>query len=185
MHKIAGLVSSAYDLTFSWGDGGHSTMIKGEDKNSTKEHLLELASVGTIKQSKVLEIIHEVLSVTEKWYVLTTAIDVSRLQAKNISPILSAICKNCDIRIIVIWFAYSHQGTIGICEQYLRGLTPVVYSRETFLIFCIPSDYSISEGDLHSVLIVILVLLKISLKMCKYRIYPSSLKMRNWLHADE
>src|SRR3989338_6875840 len=51
-------VSPAYDLTFSSGPSGeHSTMVMGEGKNPTKDHLLKLANVGSIKQDKALNII--------------------------------------------------------------------------------------------------------------------------------
>jgi serine/threonine-protein kinase HipA len=56
------IVSPAYDLTFSSGPAGeHSTMIMGEGKKPTKEHLLKLATSCDIKRDKTLEIIHDVL----------------------------------------------------------------------------------------------------------------------------
>jgi serine/threonine-protein kinase HipA len=56
-------VSPAYDLTFSSGPAGeHSTMIMGEGKNPTKNHLLKLAGTVGIKQDKALEVIDQVLA---------------------------------------------------------------------------------------------------------------------------
>jgi serine/threonine-protein kinase HipA len=91
-------VSPAYDLTFSSGPGGeHSTMIMGEGKNPTKGHLLKLAGVGNIKKDKALEIIHQVLAATGKWYEFASETGVSKLQTKNIGEALSLIRKNFGI----------------------------------------------------------------------------------------
>jgi serine/threonine-protein kinase HipA len=91
-------VSPAYDLTFSSGPTGeHSTMIMGEGKRPTKEHLLRLAGICNIKQNKALEIIHQVLSVTEKWDAFATETGVSKLQTKNIGESLRTIRKNSGI----------------------------------------------------------------------------------------
>jgi len=78
-------VSPAYDLTFSSGLAGeHSTLIMGEGKNPTKNHLLKLASLGNIRQEKALEIIEQVLEVTHKWRDFAAKADVSKSQSKNI-----------------------------------------------------------------------------------------------------
>lgn len=91
-------VSPAYDLTFSSGPSGeHATMVMGEGKNPTKEHLLKLASVCDIKRDKALEIIHQVLSATEKWQEFAIKVGVSKVQTKNIGKSLSVIRKNCSI----------------------------------------------------------------------------------------
>ena len=88
-------VSPAYDLTFSSGPvGEHSTMIMGEGKNPTKKHLLKLASVCNIKQDRALEIIDQVLAVTEKWNIFGENACASKVQTKNIGEVLSAIRKN-------------------------------------------------------------------------------------------
>ena len=61
-------VSPAYDLTFSAGlFGEHCTMVMGEGKNPGLKHLLGLASIGDIKESKAMEIIEEVVSAVSKW----------------------------------------------------------------------------------------------------------------------
>jgi serine/threonine-protein kinase HipA len=87
-------VSPAYDLTFSSGPAGeHSTMIMGEGKNPTKEHLLKLAGICNIKQDKALDIIYQVLSAIQKWDVFAGEAGVSKVQTKNIREALSTICK--------------------------------------------------------------------------------------------
>jgi len=74
-------VSPAYDLTFSSGPAGeHSTMIMGEGKKTTKEHLLKLASTCNVKKDKALEIIYQVLAATEKWQEFAKENNVSKLQ---------------------------------------------------------------------------------------------------------
>ena len=91
-------VSPAYDLTFSSGPAGeHSTMIMGEGKNPTKKQLLKLAGTVGIKQDKALEIVHQVLAVTEKWDALAGEVGVSRVQTKNIGEALRTIRKNSGI----------------------------------------------------------------------------------------
>lgn len=88
-------LSPAYDLTFSSGPAGeHSTTIMGEGKYPTKNHLLKLASTCNIKQSKALEIIHQVLEATEKWTVFADEAGVSKLQTNNIKKSLKDIYKN-------------------------------------------------------------------------------------------
>ena len=91
-------VSPVYDLTFSSGPAGeHSTMIMGEGKNPTKNHLLKLAGTVGIKQDKALEIIDQVLSATRKWDAFAGAVGVSTIQTKNIGEALRMICKNSGI----------------------------------------------------------------------------------------
>ena len=91
-------VSPAYDLTFSSGPlGEHSTMIMGEGKNPTKNHLLKLAGIVGIKQDKALEIVHQILAVTQKWDVFAGKVGVSAMQTKNIGEALRMIRKNSGI----------------------------------------------------------------------------------------
>lgn len=88
-------VSPAYDLTFSSGPAGeHSTMMMGEGKNPTKEHLLKLAGVGNIKKEKALEIIGQVSKAVQKWKIFAESAGVSKLQTKNIWEALDRITKN-------------------------------------------------------------------------------------------
>lgn len=91
-------VSPAYDLTFSSGPAGeHSTMMIGEGRNPTKEHLLKLASIGNIKQDKALEIINQVINATKKWDAFAREVGVSEVQIKNIGEALSRVYKNFGI----------------------------------------------------------------------------------------
>lgn len=90
-------VSPAYDLTFSSGPSGeHSTMIMGEGKNPTKNHLLKLASTVGIKQDKALEIIDQVLAAIQKWDAFAGEVGVSTIQTKNIGEALRTIRKKAD-----------------------------------------------------------------------------------------
>lgn len=91
-------ISPAYDLTFSSGPSGeHSTMIIGEGKNPTKDHLLKLAAIGNIKKDEALEIINQVLYSTQKWDAFASGAGVSKLQTKNIEEALTMIHKNSGI----------------------------------------------------------------------------------------
>ncbi len=88
-------ISPAYDLTFSSGFAGeHSTMILGEGKNPTKEHLLKLAEVGNIKKEKALAIISQILEAVAKWKTFAANTGVSKLQTKNIENALDRVMKN-------------------------------------------------------------------------------------------
>lgn len=56
----------AYDLTFSSSSHGqHSTTIKGEGKNPTQKHLLELAALFDLKNAK--QILEEVKDAVNNW----------------------------------------------------------------------------------------------------------------------
>lgn len=66
-------------------------MIMGEGKNPTQKHLLTLATTCNIKQEKALEIIHQVLSATQKWKHFAAEARVSAMQIKNIAENLDAI----------------------------------------------------------------------------------------------
>ncbi|MDP1880279.1 MAG: type II toxin-antitoxin system HipA family toxin, partial [Parachlamydiaceae bacterium] len=91
-------VSPAYDLTFSSGLAGeHTTMIMGEGKNPTKNHLLKLASIGNIKKENALKIIEQVSEATHKWYDFAENAGVSKLQNKNIGEALDRIDKSLTI----------------------------------------------------------------------------------------
>ncbi|HQY22779.1 MAG TPA: hypothetical protein PLV31_06870 [Gammaproteobacteria bacterium] len=85
-------VSPAYDLTFSFGPNGeHSTMIMGEGKNPTLNHLLRLAAIGEIKKPKALEIIEHVHSATNKWKDCAESTGVSKPQIKRIGETLASV----------------------------------------------------------------------------------------------
>lgn len=67
----------------------------GEGKNPTKEHLLQLASIGNIKTEKALEMIEQVFTATAKWLEFANNAGVSKLQTKNIGTVLRMLSKNC------------------------------------------------------------------------------------------
>ena len=66
----------------------------GEGKNPTKNHLLKLADIVGINQSKALEIIQQVLAAIEKWGYFANESGVSQSQNHNISKTLNSICKD-------------------------------------------------------------------------------------------
>lgn len=85
-------VSPAYDLTFSSGPTGeHATMIMGEGRKPTKEHLLRLAQIGNIKKEKAVSIIERTVEATKKWPDFASKAGVSQLQTKNIGGTLKRL----------------------------------------------------------------------------------------------
>ncbi len=79
-------VSPAYDLTFSSGlQGEHSTMVMGEGKKPTQDHLLKLAAVGEIKKTTATEIVAQVFSAVNQWEHFAERAGVSKLQMKSIT----------------------------------------------------------------------------------------------------
>ncbi len=61
-------LAPAYDLTFSFGPGGEqSTMVMGEGKSPTVEHLRKLGEHADISSSKVKEIIERTQDALAKW----------------------------------------------------------------------------------------------------------------------
>jgi serine/threonine-protein kinase HipA len=90
-------VSPAYDLTFSTGPAGeHASMIMGEGKNPTRDHVLKLADTVDIQASTAREIIDSVLNATEKWCRFADEAGVSTLQSQTIEKTLSAVRKKFD-----------------------------------------------------------------------------------------
>lgn len=63
----------------------------GEGRNSTKKHLLKLATTCNIKQDKALEMIHQVLHAPAKWDAFAGEVGVSKVQTKNIGEALRTI----------------------------------------------------------------------------------------------
>ena len=64
-------LSPAYDLTFSSGPGGEqSTMVMGEGKNPTIEHLLKLAPLADLSEREANEIIEQVRNALSQWHTL-------------------------------------------------------------------------------------------------------------------
>lgn len=89
-------VSPAYDLTFSSGPSGeHATMVMGEGKNPTREHLLKLASIVPIDPQKAIAIIDQVSASVQKWRTFAQEAGVSKLHTQHIGAALSPLIKMC------------------------------------------------------------------------------------------
>lgn len=85
-------VSPAYDLTFSWGPATeHATLIMGEGRHPTQHHLLKLAAVGGIAQSRACEIIDQVQASIQEWPIFAQSVGVSRSQMRRISSVLGGV----------------------------------------------------------------------------------------------
>lgn len=73
----------AYDLTFSQGPGGQqSTMVMGEGKAPTSDHLLALGKSTGLSKRRIDEIIDQVRSALAKWPTLARAANISEKRAK-------------------------------------------------------------------------------------------------------
>lgn len=71
-------LSPAYDLTFSSGPRGEqSTMVMGEGRNPSTEHLLKLAEEANIKKSRAIEIIEATKASLFQWPTLAKQYGVS------------------------------------------------------------------------------------------------------------
>ncbi len=82
-------LAPAYDLTFSFGvRGEQSTMILGEGKNPTREHLQQLGEKAQLDQKYVNDVIDEVQQAVSHWQPLAKEYGVSRV---NINQIKSCI----------------------------------------------------------------------------------------------
>lgn len=78
-------LSPAYDLTFSSGPGGEqSTMVMGEGRNPSTNHLLKLAAEAKIKKDRAAEIIKATKSSLSKWVTLARQYGVSDANIKLI-----------------------------------------------------------------------------------------------------
>jgi serine/threonine-protein kinase HipA len=87
-------VSPAYDLTFSSGPAGeHSTVVMGEGKNPTTQHLLKLAEVASIKKQDALTILEQVKDAVSRWPNHAKTAGVSVLSRENIYKTLIALLK--------------------------------------------------------------------------------------------
>lgn len=82
-------LSPAYDLTFSSGvRGEQSTMVMGEGKNPSMEHLIKLGVEAQLPKAKVKEIIDQTKSALSGWGKLAKEYEVSKV---NISLIKGKI----------------------------------------------------------------------------------------------
>lgn len=85
-------LAPAYDLTFSNSSHGmHSTMIAGESKAPSQQHLLELANTFGVKNAET--IINEIKSVIANWNIYAKDSGVSRVSQKLIAKAMTEISK--------------------------------------------------------------------------------------------
>ena len=78
-------ISPAYDLTFSSGPNGEqSTMVMGEGKNPTIEHLIKLGIESKINKIQINKIIEQTKSALAKWPELAKEYGVSTSNRKLI-----------------------------------------------------------------------------------------------------
>ena len=79
-------LSPAYDLTFSSGPGGEqSTMVMGEGKNPTIEHLLKLAPLADLSEREANEIIEQVRNALSQWHTLAKQAGVTTQMQESIA----------------------------------------------------------------------------------------------------
>jgi serine/threonine-protein kinase HipA len=79
-------LSPAYDLTFSSGPyGEQSTMVMGEGKNPTVEHLIKLGEEAKIGKERIHEIIDQTQASLVRWLELAKTHGVSTTTIKLIS----------------------------------------------------------------------------------------------------
>lgn len=80
----------AYDLTFSHGPGGEqSTMVMGEGRNPTTEHLLALGQAASIPQPLAKHIIEETKEALSHWTELASEYGVSGERTAEIAKQLN------------------------------------------------------------------------------------------------
>lgn len=84
------VLSPAYDLTFSSGPRGEqSTMVLGEGKNPTRDHLVKLGLDAKLNQIKINAIIEQTTNALGRWRSLANEYGVTQVNidliAKNIS----------------------------------------------------------------------------------------------------
>jgi serine/threonine-protein kinase HipA len=85
-------VSPAYDLTFSSGPRGEqSTMVMGEGRNPSVEHLIKLGAAAKIAKPRCQEIIAQTQSSLDNWHALAKENGVS---ATNIRLVASRLKTN-------------------------------------------------------------------------------------------
>lgn len=85
-------LSPAYDLTFSSGPRGEqSTMVVGEGRNPSTNHLLKLAQEAKVKKDRANEIIEATKSSLSKWPTLAKQYGVSNVNIKLIQGKISYI----------------------------------------------------------------------------------------------
>jgi len=84
--------SPAYDLTFSSGPGGeHCSMIMGEGRHPTLNHLIKLAAVSGIKENRAQEIIDQVRDAASHWIEFAKTSGVNKTSMDLINQTLKKI----------------------------------------------------------------------------------------------
>ena len=87
-------LSPAYDLTFSSGPRGEkSTMVMGEGRSPSIEHLLNLAEEGSIKKKHAIEIIESTKTSLSKWSELARKYGVNQVNIRLIQDRILSISK--------------------------------------------------------------------------------------------
>ncbi len=82
-------MAPAYDLTFSSGPGGEqSTLVMGEGKNPSIEHLLELAKTASLPPKDAQRIIDETMTALLQWKELSRAYGVYKRNVRQIGEVL-------------------------------------------------------------------------------------------------
>lgn len=82
-------LAPAYDLTFSAGPNGEqSTMVLGEGKNPSLQHLIELANTADINKNEAKEIIARTQSALNQWKNLASNAGVSKHRINDINKFL-------------------------------------------------------------------------------------------------
>ena len=85
-------LSPAYDLTFSSGPGGEqTTMIKGEGKAPSTEHLRKLGADADLSKARIEDIIAQTQDALSKWNMLAKAYNVRAANIKLIGERLGSI----------------------------------------------------------------------------------------------
>ncbi|PCJ89724.1 MAG: phosphatidylinositol kinase [Hyphomicrobiales bacterium] len=83
-------LSPAYDLTFSSGPRGEqSTMVLGEGKKPTPDHLIKLGRDAQLSQSKIDTIIEQTRGALGRWQQLATEFGVSQININLIGAKIS------------------------------------------------------------------------------------------------
>lgn len=83
-------LAPGYDLTFSSGPRGEqSTMVMGEGKNPTEEHLVKLGNEAKIAKAHITEIIEQTKAALAKWDSLAEQYGVSTANIKLIGSKLA------------------------------------------------------------------------------------------------
>ena len=82
-------MAPAYDLTFSSGPGGEqSTMVMGEGKNPSIEHLHKLAKTADLSEKEAQAIIDETMTALMGWKDLAKVHGVSKANVKRIGDVI-------------------------------------------------------------------------------------------------